>query len=347
MTVKIDGTNTTANPGITGADTDTGLQFGTNEVKVVTGGSDRATVDSSGNVLVGKTSSSGLNAGCEFRPAGMGLFTRDSANPVQVRRLTDDGDLVEFYKDSNLRGSVGVSGSSLNVGVAGATRLTVDSSRVGIGTTSPSDANSNADDLVIKATGSGAGITIFSDTDNFGNIYFGDSSSAAHRGRVRYDHSTDALTFSTAATERCRILSSGGLTFNGDTSQVNALDDYEEGTWTATLVTGTCTSNSGKYIKIGNFIRVSATLYGFSNRTSTNLVQINNAPYASSTAQVAQAAGSMFGRYIDRTGFSSYMSSTGNIEFYSIGSGNWAALEHQHLNNSQTSMYFQASWYID
>ena len=37
-----------------------------------------------------------------FRPAGMGLFTRASGNPVQVRRLTDDGDLVEFYK-VNLR----------------------------------------------------------------------------------------------------------------------------------------------------------------------------------------------------------------------------------------------------
>ena len=56
MSIRIDGTNTTANPGITGSDTDTGLQFGTNEVKVVTNGSDRVTVDSSGNVGIGTTS---------------------------------------------------------------------------------------------------------------------------------------------------------------------------------------------------------------------------------------------------------------------------------------------------
>jgi hypothetical protein len=81
--------------------------------------------------------------------------------------------------------------------------------RLAIGTTSPGDANANADDLVIKATGQGAGITIFSDTNEFGNIYFGDDSSTPHRGRLRYDHSTDSLQFSTAATERLRVTSAG------------------------------------------------------------------------------------------------------------------------------------------
>jgi hypothetical protein len=56
MTIRIDGTNTAANPGITGTDTDTGLQFGTDEVNVVTGGTTRATVDSSGRLLIGTSS---------------------------------------------------------------------------------------------------------------------------------------------------------------------------------------------------------------------------------------------------------------------------------------------------
>lgn len=56
MTIRIDGTNTAANPGITGTDTDTGLQFGTDEVNIVTGGTTRTTVDSSGRLLVGTTS---------------------------------------------------------------------------------------------------------------------------------------------------------------------------------------------------------------------------------------------------------------------------------------------------
>ncbi len=58
MTIRIDGTNTAANPGITGTDTDTGLQFGTDEVNIVTGGSTRTTVDSSGRVGIGTTTPS-------------------------------------------------------------------------------------------------------------------------------------------------------------------------------------------------------------------------------------------------------------------------------------------------
>ena len=39
----------------------------------------------------------------------------------------------------------------------------------------------------------------------------------------------------TSLDERMRILPTGGITFNGDTAQANALDDYEEGTFTPTL----------------------------------------------------------------------------------------------------------------
>lgn len=211
MALKLNGTNSVAAPAYAGDDADTGLQCGTNELKLVTGGTARATVDSSG--------------------------------------------------------------------------------RVGIGTSSPSDANSNADDLVIQATGSGAGITIFSDTNNFGNIFFGDSSSAAHRGRVRYDHTNDALTFSTSANERCRILSGGGLTFNGDTAQANALDDYEEGTFEPTFTSpnGDFTSvtyhadTGGTYIKIGKVVHVHGcarcTAINVSNQSQGDTLCIGNLPF--------------------------------------------------------------------
>lgn len=65
--------------------------------------------------------------------------------------------------------------------------------------------------------------------------------------------------------ERARFPSSGGITFNGDTAAVNALDDYEEGTWTpqisATDGIGTMTyqAQGGRYTKVGN--RVSFNLY--------------------------------------------------------------------------------------
>jgi hypothetical protein len=57
-----------------------------------------------------------------------------------------------------------------------------------------------------------------------------------------------------------RIQSGGGISFNGDTAAANALDDYEEGTWTAALSggtvsnTGTQSGRSFKYTKIGNVV---------------------------------------------------------------------------------------------
>jgi hypothetical protein len=60
--------------------------------------------------------------------------------------------------------------------------------------------------------------------------------------------------------ERVRV-TANGLTFNGDTAAANALDDYEEGTWTATLTpftSGTITLNvnSGTYTKIGREVTI-------------------------------------------------------------------------------------------
>lgn len=54
-------------------------------------------------------------------------------------------------------------------------------------------------------------------------------------------------------TERMRILAEGGLTFNGDTATANALDDYEEGTWTPSWASGSI-SHDATYTKIGNVV---------------------------------------------------------------------------------------------
>ena len=75
-----------------------------------------------------------------------------------------------------------------------------------------------------------------------------------------------------------RILSTGGLTFNGDTAAANALDDYEEGEWTPTCPNVTLTNAGGHYTKIGN--RVWVTFYlQFPTTSNTNAVQVNNLPF--------------------------------------------------------------------
>jgi hypothetical protein len=60
-----------------------------------------------------------------------------------------------------------------------------------------------------------------------------------------------------------RILAGGGLTFNGDTAAANALDDYEEGTWTPTDASGaglSLTVFSAKYTKIGRLVEIEGSI---------------------------------------------------------------------------------------
>ena len=107
MTVKIDGTNTEANPAFTGADTDTGLQCGTNEVKLVTGGTARATVDSSGRLGVGTGSPSTL-LHLETSGTGNAEFTvkNNNASPGSGRILfadqgASDAGVIQYEHSAN------------------------------------------------------------------------------------------------------------------------------------------------------------------------------------------------------------------------------------------------------
>lgn len=95
---------------------------------------------------------------------------------------------------------------------------------------------------------------------------------------------SDGTTYS----ERMRILASGGITFNGDTSTSNALDDYEEGTWTPsfTQLTGNGAATAtltGTYTKIGNQVFYTAKVdpeTGLDIATLAGNTRITNLPFA-------------------------------------------------------------------
>jgi hypothetical protein len=80
----------------------------------------------------------------------------------------------------------------------------------------------------------------------------------------------DTVTVETGGSERVRILAGGGLTFNGDTAAANALDDYEEGTWTPTLSAGASRQGTwdsaltGTYTKIGRMVMITFKTTGTS-----------------------------------------------------------------------------------
>ena len=98
--------------------------------------------------------------------------------------------------------------------------------------------------------------------------------------------------FYTGGTERLRILSTGGITFNGDTAQANALDDYEEGTWTPDVGGGNVTwsSNQGVYTKVGRLVTVTFWLQAGSTDSSSGTVSIIGLPFATNSVGRSTAA---------------------------------------------------------
>ena len=111
--------------------------------------------------------------------------------------------------------------------------------------------------------------------------------------------SNHPLLLMTNNTERARVLSSGGITFNGDTATANALDDYEEGTWTPTYVSVTglpsvtgITSAVGYYVKVGKLVQMSG--YFTMNGSSSNYIddgdniRISGIPYESVGGWISQ-----------------------------------------------------------
>ena len=75
---------------------------------------ERMRLDSSGNLLVGKTSPTPATVGVEARPTGILVCTRSAGPALVVNRTSDDGDLVALLQDGAQEGAITVSGSTVS-----------------------------------------------------------------------------------------------------------------------------------------------------------------------------------------------------------------------------------------
>ncbi len=74
---------------------------------------ERARIDSSGRMLVGKTSTNEAVQGIELvGPSGLLIVTRDGGDPLSLRRTTNDGAIASFRRDATLVGTISVTTSA-------------------------------------------------------------------------------------------------------------------------------------------------------------------------------------------------------------------------------------------
>jgi len=181
--------------------------------------------------------------------------------------------------------------------------MRIDSSgQVGIGSNDPDvplvvakdGASHTASAVTIRSTqvGGYGSILNFQSTQTGGTAV-----TAASIGTIGAENYSDAantssiLKFSTVKdgtlAERMRILDGGGIAFNGDTAEANALDDYEEGGWlpSFSFSSGSVgySYRSGQYTKIGRKVFVTANLILNSASSPSGAVSIVTLPFTTGT----------------------------------------------------------------
>jgi hypothetical protein len=250
----------------------------------------RMAIDSSGNFLVGTTSSTaGITAtsgnSFVYRPAAELTVARQGSgttSPVAIFNQTgDDGQILDFRKDGSTVGSIGTN------------------SGLFIGSTYGNDAGIRfASDIIAPSTTTGANrdaaIDLGYDSSRFKDLYL-----------------------------------SGGA-YLGGVASANKLDDYEEGTWTPSLqdASGNTTtwagSAAGYYTKVGDKVTAWFTFSSSSTAiTSRAYTKVAGLPFTNNLSE--QTSVTSLSRVFDFTWSDEdfYMGITSTeILFKELGAGN-------------------------
>ena len=311
------------------SDPNTGIYSpGADQLAISTNGTERARIDSSGRLLVG------------ISTARSNFFNTSTYSPgLQLEGVTDQNRFVSIV-GSNSAG-------------AGGTLILASQKSGGIG--------GNA----IVSNGGQLGVVSFHGND-------GTEFVEAARIQVEVDGTPGAndmpgrLVFFTTAdgasspTEQLRITSNryvrfasgtGGIQFNGDTAAANALDDYEEGTWTPVVydtgnnnISSSFATNGtgGYYTKIGRAVTITCGLYSGDTTISASIKRIEGLPFTSGANNYTGTPvpfshyGGSNGDRTDSTATARINNSESQIRVNNSIS----------INQFQTGLYFSATYYV-
>jgi hypothetical protein len=260
-------------------------------------------------------------------------------------------------------GSLVVSGSANPLRVGSNLLFVSSSGNVGIGTSTPDRPldlysstvlgiarirgnNSNGVALTIQNDENAQGISIYAaGTSGFGlNGWAGNTALESETGFVYSAFNGNHIFQNGNRAERMRITSDGylrlagrGVQFNGDTSDANSLDDYEEGTWTPVIrganTAGTYQlSSASHYIKIGNQVTATSriTMAGTITGGGAGYLQITGLPFSKGNNVYAVGSCDVIG--LDTTG--NYLT----VQFVSLSSTNVLFISETNDNASAVDL---------
>jgi hypothetical protein len=165
--------------------------------------------------------------------------------------------------------------------------------KVGIGTTNPSStlgiASTGADGLVMEpdlgSTNNSSRLFFTGSVQSFGLFNNAGDLRLTYAAQAGNTSGTSFVRFTNTGKYFRMEGSTGGIQFGGDTAAANALNDYEEGTWTPTL-TGASGSptylsgyRNGWYTKVGRVVNI-AWFISFSKNTLSGTLGLTGLPFA-------------------------------------------------------------------
>jgi hypothetical protein len=127
-----------------------------------------------------------------------------------------------------------------------------------------------------------------------------------------------------------------GIKFGSDTAAANALDDYEEGTWTPRIggwsnstVKTAGSQNQGHYTKVGKLVTVTANIIWNGTETLSGGIIVRGLPYAAKSVAGYRAGGSI-------AGFSG-LAASGSYTYFTLGID--ASNTYFYIINANASSY--------
>jgi hypothetical protein len=260
----------------------------TDYMNFYTAATERMRIDSSGNVLVGKSVTTQNTAGTQISASSGVRATVDGNVATILNRTTSDGDIALFRKDGTTVGIVASRG-----GVATNLILrTATGQGAGIGGANSGVLPCDEDGLQDDEINLGASGTRWND------LYLSGRLTNDGTGGVAVDSGGDVEIIQEGTG---RLKAVGGV-FIGGAAAGNHLDDYEEGVYIVTLTpqtSGSITLNASydtlQYIKVGNLVTVTGRIRVSSVSSPSGTVHMS-LPFTAAT--LSEDQGRIFGQLV-------------------------------------------------